>query len=896
MGSNPSMGNQLNKKIMFDLEQSIKNWKRKLRKNRGYEDGDIEELESHLRDRIDELVQEGTSEEEACLTAISEIGDVKVVANEFYKTSTTKAYLDSSSVISLGILSNFLKISSRNIQKNKLYSSLNIFGLVIGITSALFIYLFVQNEISYDNYHEKGDRIYKVNRVMEREAGSEVVGVTSMPFKDALKEDFPDIIALSTQVGPGEKVVEIGDETFMERRFYYADENYFKVFSFPFLVGDPETALRDPGSVVISKETALKYFDNIDAVGQYIETEGNTFLITGVFEYPENANNHLEFDLVLSLSTYTGFGFTTNWWSNWLHTYVLLEPQVNMSDLNAQLPSFTDKYFGENMIENDRRVDLTLLPLKEIYFANYVGYDNGVKHGSKSAVYIFGLTALLIILVAGVNFVNLATARSVNRAKEIGVRKTLGAQKSILFLQFIGEAIIMTFIAGLISFLLVLVLNPYFQNFLQTTIPVQLFSFNVALIVASSLMLIGALAGLYPALFLSSFSPIKALKEKISFGVSQIFIRKGLIVFQFAISSLLIIGVSIIGKQLDYLNSKSLGFEPSQLMDISLDGDNIGDVVTSFQTEIARIPGVETSSAMSGTPGGFYDRHPFRVDNNTDQMFNFSTLFIDENFSEVFSLELLAGRDFEASYNTDSSTAIIINEKTASYFGWSPNEALGKSFHNQVMDESPRYVIGVVEDFHFNSLREEINPLIISMSADHRQLLVKVSSTDIKEILAQINQVWDEFSPNYPIEYQFLNEQFAQLYESETRQGKVFSIFSVITILIACLGLFGLATFNAQQRSKEMGIRKVLGASTLNLLISFNKEVLSIVAVSFLVAAPITYFIAEKWLQNYAYRIDNSILVYGLSGILVIILAVITVSYQTLKVAKENPVYSLKND
>ncbi|GAB5410828.1 MAG: ABC transporter permease [Balneolaceae bacterium] len=881
---------------MFDLEKEIKEWKRKLRKNSAYEDGDIEELESHLRDKIDELIREGISIKEAYLTAVGEIGDVKVVAKEFHKTSTSKTYLDFSSAISWGILRNFIKIFRRNIQKNKLYSSLNIFGLIIGITSALFIYLFVQNEMSYDNYHEKGERIYKVNRVMEREVGSEVVGVTSMPFKDALKEDFPDMIALSTQVGPGEKVVEIGDETFMERRFYYADENYFKVFSYPFLMGDPETALRDPGSVVISKETALKYFDNIDAVGRYIETEGNTFLITGVFEYPENTNNHLEFDIVLSLSTYTGFGFTTNWWSNWLHTSVLMEPQVSVDDLTAQLPAFTDKYLGENMVENNRRVDLTLIPLKDVYFANYVGYDNGVKHGSKSVVYIFGLTALLIILVAGVNFVNLATARSVNRAKEIGVRKTLGAEKSTLFFQFIGEAIIITCIAGIISYLLVFILNPYFQNFLQTTIPIQLFSFDIILIIASSLLLIGFLAGLYPALFLSSFSPIKALKEKVSFGISQLFVRKGLIIFQFTVSSLLIIGVSIIGKQLDYLNSKSLGFEPSQLVDISLDNDNIGGVVSSFQAEIARIPGVETSSAMSGTPGGFYDRHPFRVNNNTDQMFNFSTLFIDENFAEVFGFELLAGRDFDASYSTDSSTAIIINEKTANYFGWSSDEALGKSFHNQVMDESPRFVVGVVEDFHFNSLREEINPLIISMSADHRQLLVKVSTNDIKETLVQLNRVWDEFSPNYPIEYQFLNEQFAQLYESETRQGKVFSIFSVITILIACLGLFGLATFNAQKRSKEMGIRKVLGASGLDLLISFNKEVLSIVIISFLIAAPVTYFLAEEWLKNYAYRIDNGILVYGLTGVSVILLAIVTVSYQTLKIAKVDPVYSLKSE
>lgn len=881
---------------MFDLENAIKNWKRSLRKNPGYEDGDIEELESHLRDRIDALVDAGESSQKAFEAAASEIGDVKQMATEFYKTTTTKPYLNTSSGMNWGILNNFIKISRRNLFRNKLYASLNILGLVIGITSALFIYLFIQNELSYDTFHEKGDRIYKVHRMMERPEGTELVGITSNPFKAGLEADFPNMIEMASTLGPGDGVVSIGDKNFMEPRLYMTDNNFFQMFSYPFTAGNPENALIEPYTVVLSKRTAQKYFGDENPIGKSILIDGeNNYEVTGVFQIPEGTKSHVNFDLAVSIITFSDYQFYNQWGWNQVHTYAMLSEGVELSDINPLLPSFMDKYFGENMAEMNRRIDLSLMPLEEVYFSNYLAFDWQVEHGDPSVIYIFGIIAVLIIVVAGVNFINLATARSVSRAKEVGVRKTLGAQRIILFCQFMAEALLMAFLAGFFSFALVYFLLPAFEQLIGTSISINLFSFEILSLTFLGLMVIGFLAGVYPALFLSSFKPIKALKEKISFGTSQVVTRKGLIIFQFAVSSLLIIGVSIVNQQMDYISNKSLGFQPDQLLDISVNNSTARSNLPQILEQLKSIPGVEETSVMSGSPGGFFDNYSFSVEDYNEPL-TMNTLFIDDKFTEVFDLNMVAGRDFDKAYSTDSASAIIINQNAAEFLGWTNEEAVGKHIGNKYRDEVPRTVIGVVEDFHFTSLHHQIEPLVVSMTRDYRNIVVKISTENVGELIPQITSVWNDFSPLYPIEYRFVNEQFAQLYESDTRQRKVFFAFSVIAVVIACLGLFGLATFNAEKRSKEMGVRKILGASIGDLLLAFNKEVLTIIGISFLIATPVTYFLAEEWLQNYAYRIGNGIGNYIIAAIVVIILAIITVSYQTLKVAHANPVDSLRSE
>tara|TARA_R110000868_G_scaffold368227_2_gene631233 strand:+ start:3292 stop:5937 length:2646 start_codon:yes stop_codon:yes gene_type:complete len=881
---------------MFNLEQAIKKWKRSLRKNGRYEDGDIEELESHLRDRIDALLEQGHYLQNAFGIAIEEIGDVDTIGTELYKTSTIKPYIDNLMDLNWGILGSFVKIARRNLVRNKLYSVLNIVGLVIGIASTIFIYLFIQNELSYDTFHEKGDRIYKVHREMERPEGTELVGITSNPFKSGLEAEFPEMIEMAATLGPGDGVVTIEDQNFMESRLYMADQNFFQIFSYPFIAGDPVTALVKPYTVVLSKETALKYFDSGNPIGKSIIIDGEeSFEVTGVFEVPNGAKSHVNFDLAVSIITFSDYDFYNEWGWNQVHTYALLSKGIELADIKPQLPAFMDKYFGANMIEMNRRIDLTLMPLGDVYFSNFLAFDWQVEHGDKSVIYIFGIIALLIIVVAGVNFINLATARSVGRAKEVGVRKTLGAQKTVLFFQFMAEALLIAFLAGIISVALIYFLLPAFEQLVGASLSVNPFSADLVLMIVLTLLTTGILAGVYPALFLSSFKPIKALKEKVSFGTSQVLVRKGLIIFQFAISSLLIIGVSIVNKQLDFISNKSLGFQPDQLLDISVSNSTARNNLPQILEQLKSISSVEEVSVMSGSPGGFFDNYSFNVEGYEDPL-TMNTLFIDDSFSEVFDLEMVAGRDFDKAYSTDSVSAIVINKKAAEFLGWNIQEAVGKQIGNASRDEVPRTVIGVVEDFHFASLHHQIDPLVVSMTRDYRNIVVKISTENISGLLPQITEIWNNFSPLYPIEYRFVNEQFTQLYESDTRQRKVFFAFSIIAIVIACLGLFGLATFNAEKRSKEMGVRKVLGASLIDLLLSFNKEILIVISISFLIAAPVTFFLAEEWLQNYAYRINNGLMSYILAGTLVIVLAIITVSYQTMKIARANPVDSLKSE
>lgn len=893
------MGCPIKGEIMFDLEKAIRSWKRSLRKNPGYEDGDIEELASHLQDRIEVLSEEGLSKREAFNAAVKEIGDPVEMATEYQKTTTRKAYADTSSGINIGILGNFLKIARRNLLKNKLYTSLNILGLVVGISCCIFIYLFVQNELNYDAFYENSEQIYKVNRWMEREDGSrEAVGLTSAPFERNLETDFPDMIEMATHIGPRDGVVTIGDQTFRENRLYRADEDFFRMFSYSFIEGDPENALTRPNTVVLSRETAHKYFGDEPALGKTILVGNESvFEVTGVFEIPEGGNSHLDFDLVNSIKTFENRTFYTEWMWNSFHTYIKLSPNVDVEDLNAQLPSFTDKYFADNMATYNRRIDILLIPLNEVYFANYLTFDWQITHGDRTVISIFGIVAILIIVVAAINFINLATARSVSRSKEIGVRKTLGAKRHNLFFQFMAESLFIVSIAGFISYIVVFFMFPFFENLIGISISVNLFSSELILMVIGILLTTGILAGVYPAIFLSSFEPIKALKEKISFGTSQIVVRKGLIVFQFVISSLLIIGVTIINNQLDYISNKSLGFQPGQLLDVSLNNQEIRQQLPAFQEELEKLPGVEVTSAMSGTPGGFFDNYSFVVDNNTDEPVILNTLFIDDNFSEILDLDFIAGRDLSDEFSTDSDQAIVINERAAEHLGWTPEEALGKQLTNLLWQgEVPRTIVGVVEDFHYQSMHSQIGPLAISMVQDQRRLLAKVNTSNISQTLKNIESVWSEFSSLYPIEYRFLDEQFAELYANDIRQRKIFIVFSVVAMVIACLGLFGLTTFNAEKRSKEIGLRKILGASISNLLYVFNKEIFGIIGFSFLIAMPITYFLIEKWLQNFAYRVDNGIFNYVIALLIILTLTVLTISYQTIKVSTSNPVDSLKDE
>ncbi len=885
---------------MFNLENAIKNWKRKLRSSPAFEDGDIAELESHLREEIDRLKATGLSDEEAFQQATEEFGEPDSIGDELYKTRTPKVdatppWKQKTGMSSL--LPNYFKSTYRNLVRDKLYSGINILGLSIAIICCLFIYIFVQNELSYDTFHQKKDDIYRVIRVVYNEGVPRKVGITSAPFRDAILNDFPGLVEHSIRLMPSDGIVTIGDQKFTENRFYITDANFFEVFSWPLIKGDSKTVLNRPNTVVLSEAVAIKYFGKENPIGKTIRVDGDTdFEVTGVFQKPDHVNSHIGFDLLASMETFRDTDFYSGWWWNTLHTYVQLPSNTDPEALEAQFTGFMEKYFGDDMARNNRRIRLELEPLDEIYFDNDITYDWQVSHGSKKVLYMFGVIALLIIGVAGVNFINMATVRSMNRAREIGIRKTLGAYRSNLIIQFLGEALLMTFIAGLISFLVVYGTLPYFEQLLGKEIAVRLTSFKVLGTVILFLFFTGLIAGSYPALFLSSFQPIKALKEKIHFGSSQLILRKGLIIFQFSISSLLIIGTLIVNNQLDFIANKSLGFQPDQLLNISINNGEVRPHLETLTRQMEQLPGVDTASLVSGSPGGFFDNYLFKAGENWEKTYTLKTLFTDYNFTEVLDLEMLAGRDFDPAFTSDSSKAVVINKAAADFFGWPPQEALGKRFENQFRDSTIREVIGVVENFHYESLHQPIAPLVVAMNTDRRELLLKVDAENINQTITSVEQSWNEFSPLYPMEYFFLDDQFAQLYESDQRKRSMFTIFSIVAIFIACMGLFSLAAFNAEKRSKEMGIRKVLGATFSDILFLFNKEVIMVVVVAFLIAVPVTYLLAEEWLQGYAYRIPNGITNYTIAAVIVLILAILTVSYQSMKVAFKNPVNSLRSE
>jgi len=893
-----AVGCKLN--IMFNLENAIQNWKRKLRGNPAFEDGDVAELESHLRDRIERLKAQGLTDKKAFQTAAEELGETESLGQELYKTravgiDATPSWQQPHWMPAM--LRNYFRVARRNLVNNKLYTGINILGLSIGIICCLMIYLFVRNEMNYETFHQNRDRIYRVVRIMYDDGVPRKIGITSAPYGDALANDFPEMVEEATRLMPSDGLVEIGDKKFLENRFFIADPNFFEVFSWPLVQGDEQTVLNRPNTVVISEQVARKYFGDRNPMGRTIMVDGDTeFEVTGVFRKPEHAHSHIEFDLLASLVTFRNADFYGEWWWNTLHTYVMLPAGVNPNSLERQFTDFMEKYFGEDMERNNRRIGLALQPLEEIYFAGDTTFDWRVSHGSKTVLYMFGVVALLIIIVACVNFINMATARSVNRAREIGIRKTLGAQRFNLLTQFLGEALLITFAAGLISFLAVYNIIPWFEQLIGKQIVVDLFSQEVIGTVGLFLLLTGLLSGAYPAFYLSSFQPVKALKEKISFGSSQVFVRKALIVFQFAVSGMLIIGTLIVNRQLDFVADKSLGFQPDQLLDISINNGEIRPRLNSLIEEIERLPGVIEAGAMSGTPGGFFDNFRFRAGENWDETYTLKTLFTDYDFAEVLGVEMLAGRDFDPSRATDSTDAVVINRAAAHMFGWSPEEALGKRFENQYLDSTAREVIGVVENFHFQSLHQAIAPLVVSMHNDRREILVRMGTERISETLPAIEQVWNRFSPLYPMEHFFLDQQFAQLYESDRRQRSVFTAFSIVAIFIACMGLFSLAAFNAEKRSKEMGIRKVLGASFSDILMLFNREVLTVVAFAFLLAIPVSYILAEQWLADFAYRIPNGFVHYLAGGLVILLLSVLTVSYQSMKIALMNPVNSLRSE
>ncbi len=794
------------------------------------------------------------------------------------------------------MLKNYFLLAIKNFRKQKMFSLINILGLTVGITCCLMIFLFIMNEFSYDNFHKNGKYIYRVMRVGEVNGEKRDIPYLSAPYSIALQNDYPDAVKSTVRVDFDNDLVKYNNISFNEKKIILTDTNFFSFFNFHLLKGNPATVLSDPLSIVMTASTAKKYFGNEDPIGKVVKFNNDLNLkVTGITE-DIPVNSHLNFDMAVPLTHWKMAYWMNQWPNNGLFVYVQLNPATDPNQLKKRFPAFMDKYMGKYYKENGFKMKLAINPLSGIYFEGETPFDS-VKHGSKKMVYIFMSIAVLILIIACINFMNLATARATDRSKEVGLRKVLGALRKQLAWQFIFESLLFATVAAFLAIILLQLLMPAYTNFLGYKLPPYWNNLWFYIFIAGVIVLVGILAGSYPALLLSSFSPIESLKGKLRVGKHGAFFRKTLVVVQFGISVLLIISVTIVMNQMHYVRNTDLGFNKEQSMVVRLDNNDIWGKKIQFKNQLEADPAVVGVSLMSGEPGGFHDTYGFEAEAKPGEKLMLNTEFADFEYTKTLGVKLIAGRNFSSSFPTDSLSAVMINRAAAKLLGYTPEKAIGKWIKNITADSLKRIIVGVTEDYHYSSLREPIGPLVISPKKDDRRVaLIKLSAANMQQNIARIKKIYESNASEYPFEYSFLDENFDNLYKSEIKQESLLSIFSVIAIAIACLGLFGLASYTAIKRTKEIGVRKVLGSSIQNIVMLLSKDLLKPVLLGTLIAIPIGYFIMQKWLQSFAYRTPVHWWLFVIAAMIAVLIALITVSAQAVKAAMANPVKSLRTE
>ena len=796
---------------------------------------------------------------------------------------------------------NYLIIAFRNIKKHLGYSVINVAGLAIGMACCILILLFVFDELSYDKFHESHDRIYRVTRKWFNADGvvNLHLGHVAPPVAPLLKNDFPEIVHAVRLIRVGGLLVGKDTTFYEESRFFFAEEDVFKVFTFDMIAGDPDTALRDPFSVVITDKMAERYYGSADPIGKSLTIQASSqkadLKVTGVIK-PLPHDSHFHADFLGSFKTYeavVGDRELQSWSSNNYATYLLMEEGYDIARLKSQLDPFIDRHYGEGRSQGTK---LELQRLTDIHLFSHL--DSEIEANSDiTYVYVFSIIALFILLIACVNFMNLATARSAGRAKEVGLRKVVGAQRPQLIRQFLSESIITAVISLLIAIGLVLLALPTFNQFVGRNLSLNL-SANISLFVSLLFIAIfvGLISGIYPAVFLSAFKPVRVLKGNLSTGKKGFSFRTVLVVFQFAISIILIICVGIVSSQLKYVQTRNLGFDEEHVV-VLPSSPRMIFTLEGFKTRLLQNPNILSVSAAKRVPSGrLLDSAGARVlSGETSQPIDFriANLLVDYDYIPTFKMELAAGRNFSREMGTDPTQAFIINETAARRIGWkSPEEAIGKGFG---YGRRNGQIIGVVKDFHFESLHQEISPIVMYLSkSDMAQISIRIGPENIPQTMALLKDIWAEMRPNYPFSYYFIDENFDQLYRSEEKLGRIFSYFAFLSVLIGCLGLFGLASYSAERRTKEIGIRKVLGASAAGITMLLSKEFTKWVLLANVIAWPTAYFVMSRWLQSFAYRIGVGAGIFLLAGGIAWVIAFLTVSYQAIKASIADPVTALK--
>ncbi len=801
---------------------------------------------------------------------------------------------------------NYLKVALRNLLRNKFYTAINIIGLAIGLTCTILIGLYIQNELSYDKHHVKHKRIYRLESHFTIQESDDFFAATAFPLAVALKLEYPEVEEYARFTPMDNNLFEIDGKKFFEDNVYYADSTTFNVFTHKFISGSPEKALNEPYTMVLTKSFARRIFGDENPIGKVLATGyGLNMTVTGVIEdLPQNL--HLKFEALCSMITLAEFfGHeryhsleSGSFWQIGHYSYILLKEGVDIQSILDKYPQFNEKYIKPVGDQINSKFQLMVQPLADVHLHSRVGYDQPT--GNITYVYTFGIVAIFLLLIGCINYMNMATARSAKRAVEVGIRKVVGARRGLLQKQFLIESLLITLLALILAFIAIEFLLPAFNEISGRHLEVDI-SGNLLFYIGilGITIFVGIVSGSYPAFYLSSFIPVEVLKGKTgSRGKGAL--RKILVLLQFSISIIMIIGTVTVTQQLNFLRTKDLGFEEENIVVLTVRDTTGVKNLDVFKEELLKHPNILKVGKSSSIPGQGYGIlvHRYETNDGTLAEKGINFFFVDNDYLDTMNMKIITGRDFDPELQTDIEESILINEKTAEVLGWG-DDALGKriQFGANLDGTANREtkVVGVVKDFHYTSLHNEVDPIVILLAdSPLRNISLRIRGEDIINTLDFIEEKWNEFCPTFPFDFTFLDDSLNELYIAEQKIGEVFSYFSILCVFIACLGLFGLAAFTAEQRTKEIGIRKVMGASVSSIVIHLSKEFAKWVIIANIIAWPIAYLGLNKWLENFAYKVDITVFTFFLSGIIALVIALLTVSFQAVKAANTNPVEALK--
>ncbi len=799
------------------------------------------------------------------------------------------------------MIKNYIKTALRSLIRHKEYSIINILGLAVGMASVILILLFVKEELSFDQYHKNKDHIYRLNISVTNPQTGVVTTRAIGPYRltKELKPDFPDIPHVIRIVARGRELVRYQDKQFYEEKLVFADPDIFQVFTFPLLKGDPANVLNDPFSVVVTEEAAGKYFGDADPLGQVISLRDRDFRVTGILGKTEY-NTQFEIEMLVSLNVADQLFsriVLENWGEGSCETYAMLPEGKTPEDYEAGMGQFVESKLSAWREASPR---LEFQPLSRLYLYSK-DIQTLVPGGDITYVYAFTAIALFILIIACINFMNLATARSANRAKEVGLRKVVGAERRQLISQFLSESIVLSVIALIIACILVMSSLPAFNQLADKELSIVDMS-NASVLIQFLLiaLFVGVVAGTYPAFFLSSFRPVNVLSGQLKRGVKGGWLRRILVVFQFAISIFLIVVTVVVNDQLGYARNLNLGFDKENLVLIQGTPQSLRFKYDLFRQELLNYPNIINAAPSSRVP-------PDRLRSSLtarpegipeDQHEGMQTIWTDFDFIETMGFELAAGRAFSREYATDATAAYILNESGVKKFGWTNETAIGKGFASSEIkdwqggqwERRDGIVVGVLKDFHFESVHQTIVPTVYFVAPIMAwNYVIRIDSRNIPETLDFIKEKWDQFNPGEPFIHTFVEDRFEEVYRTEEKQGQIFAVFAIIAIFVACLGLVGLSSFTAEQRTKEVGIRKVLGATVSSIVLLISREFITLILIAFAVSAPIAWYFMNGWLQNFAYHVSLGVMIFIMAGLFSLVIALMTVSFHAVRVALSDP-------